>query len=271
MSVKARVFILIVAIFAVVFFAQETRRRKRPVEPVFTLPTTTPAPVPEPIDLDPLPRLPPPQVPTEPAPADVPPLPLPEVSRLQDWLGQMALTEESGQAEWLARGIALAEARRTEMAELIQTDPKEALARALTPRQYAALPAEVQALVERPIAAEGFYGVLAICGHEPGAEHIEGACEIRHEAVLGFGTFDAEAFQASIYGEREQKLTVEQDSLYGVAMDGHIALHEHEAVIVDDGEGAKGGRYALYHRGDVHYSDDLEALQAMRERLLTTP
>jgi len=85
MNNKTRVFILLAALAAIVFFAQETRRRKEPVEPVFTLPASTPASVPEPIELNPLPVLPQlpvlvPSAPREIPPLETAPLPLPQVS-----------------------------------------------------------------------------------------------------------------------------------------------------------------------------------------------
>ncbi len=201
------------------------------------------------------------------------PIPIPQMpetaaqaSTLRDWLVQGAPEGTKDRELWLGRGIALARERQPRMRQWIEEDPEQALAEALTPRMFAALPEEVRALVERPVAEEGFFGVLAICNHGPNEEHI-GSCEIRHEVLLGFGTFEAEAFQASIYGARKEKMTVEEDSIYGVAMDGRIALHEDEIVIVDDGEGATGGRFAVYYRGQVRYADTLEEAEGIRESL----
>ncbi|MFP4259727.1 MAG: hypothetical protein ACLFS1_01465 [Opitutales bacterium] len=164
------------------------------------------------------------------------------------------------------KDVEWAEERRQRMAGLIRQDPEAALAEALTPRQYAALPEAVQALVERPIATEDFYGVYAVCDHGAGASHSD-ACEINREVVLGMGTFDSEALRAHIYGAREKKATVENDALYGVALDGEIALHEDEAVLVDDGPDAAEGRYAVYHGNEVHYFEDLNEAEALRTRL----
>ncbi|MCC5844267.1 MAG: hypothetical protein JJU05_08455 [Verrucomicrobia bacterium] len=187
-----------------------------------------------------------------------------QAGTLRSWLAQGEPEGSKDREIWVARGLALARERQPRMREWIQSDPERALEEALTPRMFAALPEAVQALVERPVAEEGFYGVMAICNHGPDEEHI-GSCEIRHEVVLGFGTFDAEAFQANIYGAREQKMTVEQDSIYGVVMDGQIALHEHDVVIVDDGEGAEGGRFAVYYRGEVRYADTRADAERIRD------
>ncbi len=184
----------------------------------------------------------------------------------EEWLRKL---RSEPAAQDTALGLKLAEARRERMASLIQNDPEKALAEALTPRMYADLPPEIQARVERPVVAEGFYGVLAVCSHGEGDGH-SSACTIQHEVILGFGTFEAEVFRASIYGQRKEKLTVEQDSIFGVVMDGHMALHESEVVIVDDGEGQMGGRYAVYYKGQVAYAETLENAEALAQRFLNT-
>jgi len=59
MSIRTRILILILALWGLVFLSKEIQRRKQPVEPVFVLPTRTPGAAPEPIELNPLPVLPP--------------------------------------------------------------------------------------------------------------------------------------------------------------------------------------------------------------------
>lgn len=271
MSTKNRIFFYLALILAILIVRNRTitspqAPEAEPVEPRPT-PSLVERGIEAPIDLNALPTLPPP-----PAVAPAPALPTEAAQVALDWRSWLRSSPPADpqlREEWVARGMELAKSRRTEMAEWIEEDPRRALEAALTPRQYAALPAEVQALVERPVAGEGFYGVLAICGHGPEEDHIEGACRIEHEVVFNFGTFDAEFYKAAIYGAREQKLTVENDAIYGVALDDRIALHEDGAVIVDDGEGAEGGRFALYYRDTVSYSDDLDALKDLRETLLT--
>ena len=164
------------------------------------------------------------------------------------------------------RDLAWATARRSVMYALIRENPREALAGALSPRQYALLPENLQALVEMPVAAEGFYGVLAICSHGADEEHIN-ICQIEYEVITDFGTETAKGYKASIYGERHQRTTEENASLYGVVMDGHIALYENDVVIIDDGEGFPGGRYAVYYRGQQWSTDDPDEALAIKTRL----
>lgn len=164
------------------------------------------------------------------------------------------------------RDIAWATARQPTMHALVRENPQEALATALSPRQYALLPEALQALVEKPVTAEGFYGVLAICHHGADEDHTAG-CTIQYEVVTGFGTDAAEGYRASIYGERHQRMTEENASIYGVVMDGHIALYEDDVVIIDDGEGFPGGRYAVYYRGQQWTTDDPDEARAIKTRL----
>lgn len=214
----------------------------------------------------------PPAIITDPTAANTPATPAddgasaasPAAQTLLDWMRQPVPATEAARNAWLQEGRALAEARRPQMAAWIVDDPRRALSEAVTPRQFAALPEEIRSLVERPVVEEGFFGVLAICGHGPDEDHIEGACQIEHHVMLNFGTFDAEGFTASIYGAREKKMTVESDSIFGVALDGHMALHEDEIVIVDDGEGWPEGRFAVYYRGNVRFADTQEQAEALR-------
>ena len=183
------------------------------------------------------------------------------------WLEQEPPTGTEARAQWLKEGIAVAEERAPLMANWIVEDPERALAWGVSPRLFRSLPEEIQALVERPLATEGFYGVLAICGHGPEDEHIS-SCEILHEVVTNFGTFDAEAFRASIYGMRNMRLTEENASLFGIVMNDHIALHEDDVVIVDDGPRFGAERFVVHYKGEEHTAATLEAAEAIRAELV---
>lgn len=193
-------------------------------------------------------------------PEAVQPLPLPmdsEVSSppwegreltFNEWLQIPPPSEADARGAWLERGVELAAQRRTQMTTWIEEDPRQALDVAVTPRQFERLPGEIQVLVERPVTGEGFYGVLAVCHHGEGEAHTQ-ACEIHHEVVMNFGTFDAEAFKASIYGDRENRMTEENASIFGIAIDGRIALSADDVVIVDEGPVFGEERYGIYHKG----------------------
>jgi hypothetical protein len=268
--------VLLVAVLLLIVVAIARRGRDPieesavPVTPVEEMPVEQVEPPAEEEDVASVPEPAPEPVPeaVEPEAAPLPVIALPpRADTLEAWLAQGEPEGAKDREIWIGRGLVLARERRTQMSQWIQEDPERAIQEALTPRMFAALPPEIQEVVERPVAKEGFYGVLAICSHGPDEEHI-GSCEIRHEVLFGFGTFEAEAYQAHIYGARQEKMTVEQASLFGVILDDQIALHEHDVVIVDDGEGAEGGRFAVYYRGRSYYADTLEEAERIRDSFM---
>lgn len=195
---------------------------------------------------------------------------LSESSNFEDWMNSPRPVEPTAEAAWLEQGKALALERREVIAHLIMEDPEQAVLAAISPRIRARLPAEVVENLEELVIDEGFYGVLATCFHGPGDEHVA-ACEISQEVVLKFGTFDARIFQASIYGQRERRLTEESASINGVAVDGQIALHEFDAIIFDDGEAFAPNRFAVYYRGEEHLAETLEEAKELQFRFQRSP
>lgn len=150
-------------------------------------------------------------------------------------------------------------ARRESMMRLIREDPETALAFALTPHEYASLPPELQALTERPIVGVGFYGVLAVCNHDSASGH-SSACHIKHHIFVN----DRE-IPVTIYGSRRDRLTEEDASLYGVELDGVLALHSDDAVVFP-GERMSDdpthiGQFALLYRGQTYFFPDGDSLQ----------
>jgi hypothetical protein len=128
----------------------------------------------------------------------------------------------------LEEQLVWARERAVRMKKLIRDDPEQALAEALTPREIAALDPKVAAEVEQWVGGKGFYGVLAICGeNEQGHQHSD-SCRIQHDVVI-----DNTPYLGHIYGKRLHQLTTESDSLYGVVVDGEIALHEDQIVSMD--------------------------------------
>ena len=181
----------------------------------------------------------------------------------EQWLAMvqhspMPLGEDKIQA-----GVSLAKTRRDAMAALIRTQPEEALARALTPRQRALVPEAIQPLLEREVSGSGFYGVLAICHEEDLSKN-----RIEREAIIG-----EERFQAHVFGQRLVRKTEENASLSGIALDGQIALREEEVVIrsadqMPPGEVPEGG-YAATFRGETSILENQAALDVFVKKKLT--
>lgn len=162
------------------------------------------------------------------------------------WLrGQRAVSMSERSAR-LAEGRALLAARQALWPDFARANPEAALLLAPSPVARGILPPDMAGQLEQIVSGEGFYGVKAICNHEPGSEHGEG-CRIEREVFI-----DGRSYQASIYGTRTERLTEEAASLYGVAMDGVLALHEDDVVLLPANEvepSAAADQLAVIHRG----------------------
>jgi hypothetical protein len=79
------------------------------------------------------------------------------------WAHQQTIPSNADE-QALSEGLALAKLRRTAMKLLIQQDPDTALEQALGYAEYAALPAEIQVLVEKPFSTTGHLEVQIACG-----------------------------------------------------------------------------------------------------------
>jgi hypothetical protein len=82
----------------------------------------------------------------------------------QAWMAQYRAGERS--ESFLKQGVVLAEQRRPAMLQLIQQDGAAALGAAIGYADYASLPSEMQALVEKPYSSTGDVEVIAICDHD---------------------------------------------------------------------------------------------------------
>lgn len=139
---------------------------------------------------------------------------------LRAWLADER--PESRTAHELTRGIALAGERREWLLGLIESDPEAALKASLSAEELAALPPEIAALSERRIDQPAFYGVLAICNHDPGNPHGQ-ACRIEREVRLG-GLADPDRYTVHTFGTGLDRKTEENGLVTGIAIDGHMAV-----------------------------------------------
>lgn len=186
-----------------------------------------------------------------------------ELKRFEQWARRYVLKPDSESIDW-GEGLSLAQARRAVMLRLIQEDPRAALAAALPRSLWEQLPDEIREQVEEPFATTAFYGVAAICHH--GSEEGHNAqCRIERQVVLGFGTFDSKVLQASVYGSRQERLTEENASLFGVRLDGWVALHEDDRVVLPAEDWTSdpqyAGQLALIEHGQARYFPDEESLR----------
>ena len=139
---------------------------------------------------------------------------------LRAWLADKPA--ESGRTDALAPGLVLAGERRRWLLGLIQSDPEAALKAAFSSAELAALPPEIAALSERRIDQPAFYGVLAICNHDPGNPHGP-ACRIEREVRPG-GFADPERYMVHTFGAGLDRKTEENGRVTGIAIDSHMAV-----------------------------------------------
>lgn len=134
------------------------------------------------------------------------------------WLGAFQAAQRSGAIvppPLLAEGQQLAAARQPVMQQLLRTNPAEALARSLKWHEWAALPVEVQALVETPFSATADYNVLSDC--RPASER--DTPWPGPQVVLG-----DEHYEAFSYGRRTGLATKIGTPLQGITLEGQAAL-----------------------------------------------
>ena len=117
-----------------------------------------------------------------------------------------------------AEGLRLALRRREEMEELIRSNPKEALARALAPSVRATLPARIAEVVEQYVSGRGDLEV--VCAYpEPGREGE--VIPLRRYVAL-----EGNRFTAFVYGRRLSQPTQLQVSLQGITLGRLMAVDE---------------------------------------------
>jgi hypothetical protein len=189
-----------------------------------------------------------------------------ELARFNAWAARY-LAEPTARrgAGMESEGASLAAARRPVMQHLIATDPERALLLAVNPSVRDQLPEPVRDQLEAEVAGKGLYGVITICHHVSPPEDADPAAqaphpvwehEIEREVVI-----DGVAYKASVYGTRTSRLTEENASLYGVALDGVMAVHEDDVVVSSTGNGL----VARYNGGATPFANPEELQQWLAE------
>jgi hypothetical protein len=128
----------------------------------------------------------------------------------------------------IAEGAKLATERRDILAALIESDPAEALRQAVPMRLRQELPPEIAALLEERVSGRGEYNVLATLPL-PGAEKTV-------RPIKRFASLSGQTYQAFVYGRRLSQTSRTNIPLYGVAIDGKLAVHEDPVRPLEPGE-----------------------------------
>ena len=133
----------------------------------------------------------------------------------------------------IAELITLARQRRDLMKELMVHNPEQAIAESLSFADYAALPTEVQQLVERPFSLVGRLQVLPVCGDfsTDSAQRLANAPDAVYE-VQASGT--DQRWQAYLQGRRAALDTKEGIALQGFTLDGAAAVRNEVLQVLND-------------------------------------
>lgn len=132
------------------------------------------------------------------------------------WLTDYQQAAPAARSALLPAGLAIAEERRAHLARLIRENPAQALAEGLRWHEYAAVPAELRASVERPFSAAAAYDHYPVCGAAAGTPD--------HLATLALPEASLAAFT---YGRRAGLMSKHSIPAQGIALDGAAALDEH--------------------------------------------
>ncbi len=193
-------------------------QKRRPAESRASGPV--PAKVSAPAQVSPIPAAASPVAVTQPAAAPA--------STFSSWTQTYLAAKPDERPALVAQGVALAEARRPVFHELIRTNPREALARAVPMVVRQQLPEEITSLLEKRVADRGVIRVYQGVG--PGNT---GAVPTHRVAELKSG----QTYEAHVYGRREQSvLWVPDASVNGVAIDADLAINEDPIRPLEVGE-----------------------------------
>lgn len=154
------------------------------------------------------------------------------VAAFQTWQKQAApaMTAQE-RSQWIAQGVAAAQARRQRMARLIRENPQLAIAQALSFAQWAALPDEVRQWVEKPFSAVANYEYYPVCT-PPGTQRPAGAPEY----VAALTLADGQRLEAFVYGQNLGLMSKKSLPVQGISLDGMAAVRDGALQRVDSSE-----------------------------------
>jgi len=143
------------------------------------------------------------------------------------WSARYLAASPAERASLAPEGLALAATRRAALRELIQSDPRAALAQATPFATRRALPPQIAAQLETRLSLRGDYTVLATLP-TPG--------DSTPPAIQRHVTSGDRAYQAFVYGRRLAQPSQQNLPLHGIALDGLLALDESPVRILEPGE-----------------------------------
>jgi uncharacterized delta-60 repeat protein len=151
----------------------------------------------------------------------------PQLAAFDKWAAGYVAAPTPAREALAEEGLGRAQARREVLAELIKTDPRQAIAAAVPMKVRGQLPPEILAQLEERISGTGNLELLAITP-APG--------QTVAEPYAKRATIEGKTFRAYTYGRRQSQATKLETSLLGVALDGALAVSESPLRVLEEGE-----------------------------------
>lgn len=148
--------------------------------------------------------------------------PMPETAfaEFREWTERFSKEPAADQRiALMAGGMELVEQRRNQMADLIDQNPRRALELAVPVAVRRALPAEIVARLEEPVAGRGDLFVVAAV---PAPGITMTVRPVERQVTMK----DGREFQAYTFGRRDLVPTRENLAVQGIALDGKLAMTE---------------------------------------------
>lgn len=148
-------------------------------------------------------------------------------AQFETWSARYLAASPADRETLATEGLALATARRAALRELIQSDPRAALAHATPFAIRHALPPQIAAQLEQRLSLRGDYTVVATLP-SPAAS--------APRAIQRHVTSGDRAYSAFVYGRRLAQPSQQNLPLHGIVLDGLLALDESPVRILEPGE-----------------------------------
>lgn len=152
------------------------------------------------------------------------PVPHAAIQSFADWQEKLVTTPAT--PEQVEEGIQLAKARKTVMQSLIRSNPEQALANAVSLKEYAALPEAVKPFVEKPFSERAD---LLVLPDESGLNPQNKPRFDPNQRSIGEKTFlvfqNHEQAELVRYGNRGGILSKDGIATQGIVLDGVAAIH----------------------------------------------
>ena len=151
-----------------------------------------------------------------------------EFEQFNVWAARYVAASGEEKRGLVKEGLQIAQARRSVLRQMIESDPRQAIEHAVPPVLRQKLPYALAELLEERVNEVGFFGVLGALPTDDDLESPAYRREVR--------TSDGGRYRAFVYGERLSQPTTENASIVGIAVDDVMAINERPLRIVERGE-----------------------------------